>query len=69
MNDAFIDKLYNEITSLYRLDQIGKKTAEDKTENRKLPTESVVLLTLIPCIWIMILFYKLWQWKKTREKN
>ena len=69
MNDAFITKLYDEVKSLYRLDQIGKKTDGEETEKRQLPKESVVLLALIPCVWILILSYKLWQKKKTRGKN
>ena len=72
MNDAFITKLYTEVESLYRLDQIGKaaeKTEEGEAEKRPLATESVVLLTLIPCIWAAILLYKLRQRKKAREKN
>ncbi len=72
MNDAFITKLYTEVESLYRLDQIGKaaeKTEEGEAEKRPLATESVVLLTLIPSIWAAILLYKLRQRKKARGKN
>ena len=69
MNDAFITKLYDEVKSLYRLDQIGKKTEGEETEKRQLPKESVALLILIPCVWALILSYKLWQKKKTRGKN
>jgi multiple sugar transport system substrate-binding protein len=71
MNDEFIRKLYAEVESLYRLDQIGKVTAETReageTDNKPLPTESVVLLAIIPCIWIVIGAFKLWEKKKARS--
>ena len=82
MNDQFIEKLYNEVQSLYRLDQIGKaaqKTdpaaGEGETvgtaaaEKKPLPKESVALLIIIPCVWILIVAYKLWEKKKTKAKN
>lgn len=68
MNDQFIENLYHEVESLYRLDQIGKST-EGNGEKKELPTESIVLLALIPCVWMIILSYKAWQRKKTRRKN
>ncbi len=83
MNDAFIDKLYSEVRSLYRLDQIGKNAqkaeqADDSGETadtegnagteKGLPTASVVLLIIIPCIWIVIGAFKLWE-KKKMNKN
>ena len=69
MNDQFIDTLYDDVRSLYRLDQIGKKTGGETEEEKRLPTESIVLLALIPAIWALILVYKLWKWKKTKVKN
>ena len=59
MNDEFIRKLYDEVKSLYRLDQRGDQ----------LPTESVFLLALIPFIWLIILSYKLLKKKKAGGKN
>ncbi len=78
MNDAFIDKLYAEVSSLYRLDQIGKaasnaegtnETEQEKEEKKPLPDESVALLIIIPCVWLLIGAYKLWEKKKNRAKN
>ena len=61
MNDAFIDKLYSEVGSLYRLDQIsGGRTAQE------IPTGSKVLLGAIVCVWILIGAYKLWKAKKKK---
>ena len=88
MNDAFIAKLYDDVKSLYRLDQIGIVTAKAeetgstgetaetgetgtaaKAEKRPLPTESVVLLILIPCVWILIAAFKVWQTKKNKRNH
>ena len=61
MNDAFIDKLYSEVGSLYRLDQIsGSRTAQE------IPTGSKVLLGAIVCVWILIGAYKFWKAKKKK---
>ncbi len=75
MNDAFINKLYREVKSLYRLDQIGQSTSGGnpgetvQQEKRPLPTEAVALLIIIPCVWLFIGAYKLWEKKKTKGKN
>ena len=59
MNDEFIQKLYGDVKSLYRLDQVGER----------LPAESVILLAAIPFIWLVILSVKLIKKKKTAGKN
>ena len=72
MNDAFIAKLYDEVKSLYRLDQIGKNAGQKEMAQegqKSLPTESVVLLILIPCVWCLIGAYKLWDSKKHKAKK
>ena len=75
MNDAFINKLYSEVKSLYRLDQIGKSTPGGnagetaRQEKKPLPTEAVILLIVIPCVWLLIGAYKLWNSRKHRAKK
>ncbi|MDO5436131.1 MAG: extracellular solute-binding protein [Clostridia bacterium] len=68
MSDAYLEKLYGDVTSLYRLDQISVKTAEAENETdeepgepepgpeeEKLPGESVALLVTIAAIWVIML--------------
>ena len=72
MNDAFIEKTFDEVKSLYRLDQVGKAAEEGGTEgaeSKALPSESVALLIIIPCVWILICAYKLWDRQKHRTKT
>ena len=60
VNDAYIDKLYNDITSLYRLDQIGAgagHVSSGKAELGKLPKTSVILLVSLAGAWVLILLY------------
>ena len=50
MNDAYLEKLYGDVTSLFRLDQIdGRQTA------REIPTGSIILLAVIPAVWAVII--------------
>ena len=71
MNDSFIQKQFDDVKSLYRLDQIRKSSSADigSSVQRQLPTESVILLILIPCIWIIIIAIRIVQTKKSQGKN
>jgi multiple sugar transport system substrate-binding protein len=55
VDDAYIEKLYDDMVSLYRLDQIG--SAGHRADLGALPTESVVLLSSIAIIWVLIIAY------------
>ncbi len=71
VDDAYIDKLYDDITSLYRLDQIGGQSAQGasgKTDLGKLPATAVILLASLAAAWALIALYVLWKMvkKKTR---
>ena len=49
MSEGYLDKLFNDVTSLYRLDQIDGNQAK-----RDIPTESKALLMAIAVIWLLI---------------
>ncbi|MCQ2458667.1 MAG: extracellular solute-binding protein [Clostridia bacterium] len=66
MSEAYLDKVFDDVTSLYRLDQItvkapetedgtGETEAEPEPEEEKLPAESVALLVTIAAIWVIML--------------
>lgn len=64
VDDAYIDKLYADVTSLYRLDQIFAQwdtgvVGED--DMGPLPAASAALLALLGCTWVMIAVYVLRQ--------
>lgn len=67
VDDSYIDKLYEEMTSLYRLDQIS--SAEGKVKLGPLPGESVALLWALGICWMGILGYCAWDATKKRKKH
>ena len=68
MNDAYIEKLYADVTSLFQLDQIEVKAGK-KVSFSELPSESKTLLIVIPCIWILIGLYAFLTKRKNRKKT
>jgi len=63
MNDAFIENLYSEVRSLYRLDQIS-----GTRQTQEIPTGSWVLLGTIAAVWVLIGIFKLREAKKNKTK-
>ena len=79
MSDAYIEKQFKDVSSLYRLDQI-KVTAgetgegEEAEEPQKagwneLPGASKALLIILPCIWILLAGIGWLQSKKNKQKH
>lgn len=52
IDDAYIEKLYAEMTSLYRLDQLEGQGSSRPTVDAPLPTESVALLATLGAAWL-----------------
>ena len=70
IDDAYIEKLYGDVTSLYRLDQIGKKAgnpSSQKADLGKLPRMSVFLLSALGIAWVCIIFYVVFQAVKKKQ--
>ena len=68
VDDAYFEKLYGDVTSLYRLDQRGESVARGKEELGELPQTAAVLLWAMAGTWILILLYLLLRMAK-RKKN
>ncbi|MCM1467442.1 MAG: extracellular solute-binding protein, partial [Alistipes sp.] len=60
VDDAYIEKLFGDVNSLYRLDQ-RSHTAAGREELGRLPVTSVILLGALAFIWILIICYALWN--------
>ncbi len=73
VDDAYMDKLFADMTSLYRLDQLnteGDSMSFGKADLGKLPAEAVVLLVSLAVAWVLILVYIGRQmWKKKRNQQ
>ena len=72
VDDVFIKDLYDDVTALYRLDQINSRGTEltsTKMDLGKLPLESVLLLSILVLAWGGILGYVIHQtWKKSKHR-
>ncbi|MBQ1376502.1 MAG: ABC transporter substrate-binding protein, partial [Lachnospiraceae bacterium] len=67
VDHAFIEKLYDDVTSLYRLDQLkGGSTADMKKDLGPLPKASKVLLFCIAAVWVLLGVWNLRVWLKKR---
>lgn len=70
VDDAYIEKLYDEVTSLYRLDQLsrqGTSPASGKEELGKLPKTAVILLSALATVWVLIALYGVIQIIKKKK--
>ena len=66
VDDAFIDELYAEMTSLYRLDQISTSSG-GKADLGPLPTTSVILLSALALCWVGIGIYVIGDAQKQKK--
>ena len=60
IDDAYMEKLYSDVTSLYRLNR-NTSTAAGKTDLGKLPRTAVILLASLAAAWCLIVLYVLLQ--------
>ena len=72
VDDAFLDKLFSDVTSLYRLDQISMKQSGEeggKEDPGPLPDESKALLSILGVTWLGIGLYYFMQRKKHSDSR
>ena len=70
VDDEYIDDLYSDISSLYRLDQIAlqnSRASSGKSDLGKLPEISVILLVSLAVAWVFIIAYFLRQTLKRKR--
>ena len=69
VNETYIQALYEDMTSLHRLDQIAGAGGREagKEELGKLPGTAVALLLAIAGAWILMAFYVICGWMKKKE--
>lgn len=73
IDEIYMEKLYADITSLYRLDQIGGQgmnVSSEKMDLGELPKTSVILLSTLAAAWVLIIIYVVFQAiKKKRNRQ
>ena len=57
VDDAYFDKLYANVTSLYHLDEIGQSRGEGRADLGPLPTASVLLIVILVGVWTFMGVY------------
>ena len=67
VNDKYIDRLYSNVTALYRLDQIG--SFNGKLRLGEMPIESVLLLSGIGVVWLGIIAYVCASYFKNKKQQ
>ena len=68
VNAAYVDKLYGDVTSLYRLDQLGEQgAASGKADLGPLPGTAVALLTALAACWLLMGAYVLRETVKKKK--
>jgi len=65
VDDAYMESLYADITSLHRLDQI--QTGTGKADLGPLPTPSVILLVSLGGIWVLLGVYMVLNARKNKK--
>ena len=68
VDDAYIAALFDEVSSLYHLDQ-AEGLSSGKADLGPLPQTAIILLSALAAVWVLIILYVLWQWKKSRRKK
>lgn len=69
VDDNYLQNLYKDVTSLYRLDQIAgvNGAGAGKADLGKLPKTAVYLLSAIAAAWMIMALYVLIQWFKKKK--
>jgi multiple sugar transport system substrate-binding protein len=65
VDEDYMQKLYTDVTALYRLDQI-QQNGTVRRQFDKLPTLSVILLISLAVTWVFIGIYAIYQAKKRK---
>ena len=72
VDEAYFEKLYSDITALYRLDQLNGQNgslASEKAELGPLPTAAKVLLVSLAVVWMLIVIYVVSQALKSKRNQ
>ena len=68
VDDSYMEALFEDMKSLYRLDQLGGQgITVDKDNLGPLPMESVLLLCALALVWICMGIYVFCQWRKQKR--
>ncbi len=68
IDDSYYEKLFDDMVSLYRLNETGGVSKSEK-DLGPLPTESVVLIGTLAVVWMCIILYVIREKIKNKKRN
>ncbi len=70
VDEAYMEKMFDSVTSLYRLDQLGNqnRNAGDAKDLGALPKTATALLVVLASVWVLIGAYWLYAFLKKKKK-
>ena len=68
VDEAYMEKLFDDVAALYRLDQITMSEVDGKAELGPLPKTAVTLLSCLGGAWVLIGVYALWAFVIRKKK-
>ena len=68
VDDEFVTKLYDEMISLYKINEINRDPSTI-VKYKTMPTASIVLISVISATWLFIASYFVYRIVKTRKMN
>lgn len=69
VDDAYMEKLYKDMISLYRLNIEGSGASSQAEDLGPLPTASVILLTVLALVWVLIITCAVFDRLKKKKTN
>ncbi len=69
VNDKYFEQMFDEVTSLYRLDQLNAEGGSAKADLGPLPKTSVALLVILGVVWLLIIAYLVYGQAKAKAKK
>ncbi len=69
VDDAYVEKLYEDMISLYRLNVDGGGASSETKDLGPLPPASVILLTALAFVWVLIITYAVFERLKKKKTN
>ena len=67
MDDSYLDKLFSDVTALYRLDQGGGASAGGKEDLGSLPAGAKALIIGLAVVWLCIAVYVIRETVKKKK--
>ena len=69
VDEAYMEKMFKDVTALYRLDQTNSYSSSEKADLGPLPSTAKILIGSLIGIWVLILLYLGWIEMKKKKKN